>query len=156
MPKAKIHPNQLGFAFDAPQRATAASALAGLESRISEVVGSILNSAAAAGKSRKVIAVEMSELLGDDEVTWQMLDAYASPARNDHKVIMSRFLALVAVCDRHDLLDKIVREIGAAVLVGEEIQTARLGHLDQQIAQLQAERKRVAGQAPLIRGGGQI
>jgi hypothetical protein len=79
-----------------------------------------------------------------------MLNAYASPAREEHKVPMSRFWALIAVTDRFELLDTLLREIGAALLVGEEIHTARLGHIDRQIARLQAERKRIAGVAPII------
>lgn len=149
MAKAKPNPAQLGFAFDAPQLARGAAALAGLERRISGTVGTILNSDE---RTRKVIAAEMSDLL-DEEVSAAMLDAYASPAREGHKVIMSRFLALVAVCDRHDLLDSILREIGAAVLVGPEVHTARIGHLDRQIALLNAERKKLAIQAPLIGEG---
>jgi hypothetical protein len=151
VPKARPHPNQLGFAFEPPRHAVGPAALAGLERRIAGMVGTILNSDT---RSRKVIAAEMSELLGDDDVSEAMLNAYAAPSRPDHKVPMSRALSLVAVTERHDLLDRILREIGAAVLVGEEIKTARLGHLDRQIAQLQAERKTLAD-APLIRSGGQ-
>lgn len=149
MPKAKAHPGQFGFVFDAPKPARGAAALAGLERRICGMVGTILNSDS---RSREVIAAEMSVLL-DEDVSRAMLDAYASPAREGHKVIMSRFMALIAVSDRHDLLDGILREIGAAVLVGQEIHTARIGHIDQQIARLREERQRLAGQAPLIGEG---
>ncbi|MBB5987405.1 hypothetical protein [Sphingobium lignivorans] len=148
MAKAKPHPGQIAFAFDPPAAPVGPAALAGLERRISGATATILNSDP---RSREVIAAEMSVLL-DEEISRAMLDAYASPAREGHKVIMSRFLALVAVCERHDLLDQVLREIGAAVLVGEELHTARLGHLDRQIAKLKIERQRLAGTAPLIRG----
>ncbi len=149
MVKARaVVPGQMGFAFDPPQLADSPAALAGIERRICNAVGVMLNSDE---RRREVIAAEMSVLL-DDEISRAMLDAYASPAREGHKVPMSRFLALVAVCERHDLLDSVLREIGAAVLVGEEVHTARLGHLDRKIAQLSAERKRIAAQAPLIGG----
>ena len=147
MPKAKRHPDQLGFVFDAPTPAKGAGALAGFERRISLTAASILNSDT---RPREVIAAEMSVLL-DEEVSRAMLDAYASPARDQHKVIMSRFLALVAVTGRHDLLDPLLREIGAALLVGEEIKTARLGHLERKIADLQAECQQLKGAAPLFR-----
>jgi hypothetical protein len=68
----------------------------------------------------------MSDLL-DEEVTRFMLDAYASEAREGHNISASRFLALIAVTNRHDILDHILRRIGAAVLVGAEIATARVG-----------------------------
>lgn len=125
------------------------AALAGLEARICRTVGTILNTDA---RSRERIAAEMSELL-DEEISRAMLDAYASPARDGHKVPMSRMLALVAVCARHDLLDPLLREIGAAVLVGEEVHTARIGQIDAQIQRLNEERKRLKTTAPLIRGG---
>lgn len=149
MPKAKAHPNQLGFAFDAPKPATAPAALAGLECRMNVMVGSILNSDP---RSRAVIAAEMSELLGET-ITVAMLDAYSSPAREDHRVPASRLLALVAVTGRHDLLDPIMREIGAGLLVGDEIKTARLGHLSQQMEAIRLEIKELKGEAPTIREG---
>lgn len=148
MGKRTPNPDQFGFAFDVPQLASVAAELAGLEAQIAAACGDILHDDA---RSRELIAAEMSMLLSD-EVSKSMLDAYASAAREGHKVPASRFLALIAVCKRHDILDRIVRHIGAAVLVGEEVHTARLGHLDRQIAGLQAERKRIAAAAPLIRG----
>lgn len=148
MVKARVHPDQLGFVFDEPAPACGEAGLAGLERRVNTMVGSMLNSDE---RSREEIAGAMSAMLGED-VSRAMLDAYSSPARIEHKVPFSRMLALVAVTGRHDLLDLLLREIGAALLVGEEIHTARLGHIERQIAQLQAERKRISGSAPLIRG----
>lgn len=148
MPKGRVHPDQLGFVFEAPRAPSGAAALAGLEARICSTVGSILNSTP---RAREVIAAEMSVILSE-EVSKAMLDAYASPARAEHKVPMSRFLALVAVTGRHDLLDPILREIGAALLVGEEVMTARLGQIDREIARLREEKTKLAATAPLIRG----
>ncbi len=151
MAKAKAHPDQIAFAFTPPTPATLPAALAGLEQRVCRAVATILNSE---DETREVIAARMSELL-DEDISRAMLDAYSSPARTEHKVPMSRFFALVAVTSRHDLLDPLIREIGAAVLVGTEVHTARLGHIDRQIASLKAERQRIAGSAPLIRTGGE-
>ena len=149
MPKAKPHPDQIGFAFEPPLAATAPAALAGLERQICRAAATILNSDP---RAREVIAAEMAVLL-DEEISRAMLDAYASPAREDHRVIMSRFLALVAVTKRHDVLDQVIRPIGAGLLVGEEVMTARLGQLDVQIDRLTRERNKLKGTAPLIRGG---
>lgn len=150
MPKAKVHPDQLGFLFEVPTLPKGEAALAGLERRVNSMVGSILNSDP---RSREEIAGAMSALLSED-VSRAMLDAYASPARDGHRVPFSRLLALVVVTERQDMFDPLMREGGMGVLVGEEVQTARLGHLDRQIAQLQAQRKQIAGSAPLIRMGG--
>lgn len=149
MAKAKKHPGQLAFGFDPPQAASLPAQLAGFEQRICQTVGTILNSD---GRSRWDIAAKVSELL-DEEVSKFMLDSYASPAREEHKVPMSRFLALVAVTGRHDLLDPLIREIGAAIVEGEEVLTVELGHIDRQMAALRDRRKRIADRAPLIRGG---
>jgi hypothetical protein len=149
MVKARPHPNQLAFNLDAPSMASGPAALAGLEARICGTVGTIL---ASDSRSREVIAAEMSVLL-DDDVTKPMLDAYSSPARTEHKVPMSRFFGLVAVTARLDLIDPLVREIGGSVLIGQEVNTARLGHLRQQARALANEIKALEQMAPLILGG---
>lgn len=149
MPKARSNPNQIAFAFDPPKPATHAAALAGMDARIARVVGEALNGDS---RSREVIAAEMSVLL-NVEVSKMMLDGYASPARDGVNISFSRMLALVAVTGRHDLLDRELREIGAAVLVGEEIHTARLGHLKSKITELTAELKAVERMVqPITRG----
>lgn len=150
MAKAKAHPDQLGFLFKAPAPASGDASLAGLEQRICRTVAKILNSD---GRSRELIAAEMSRVL-DEDITRAMLDAYSSPAREGHKVPASRLFALLAVTGRHDLFDPIMREIGAALLVGEEVHTARIGHLSQKLRELQAELKELQRTAPVIREGG--
>lgn len=147
--KARAHPDQLGFTFAEPVARSGAAGLAGLEAQICSTVGMILNSDS---RPREIIAAEMSILLGD-EVSPRMLDAYSSPARAEHKVPMSRFFALVLVTKRHDLLDPLMREIGAALLIGAEVKTARLGQIDREMQRLKEERQKVAMDAPLIRGG---
>lgn len=127
--------NQLAFAFEAPRPATHAAALAGIDARIARMVGEALNSDT---RPREVIAAEMSVLM-EDVVSKAMLDAYSAPGKEDHNISFARMLALISVTKRFDLLDRELRPIGAAVLVGEEIHTARLGHLKTKIAELQAE-----------------
>lgn len=125
------------------------AALAGLEARICATVGSMI---ASAGRPREVIAAEMSVML-DDDISKAMLDAYSSPARDTHRVPMSRFFALTAVTARLDLMDPLIREIGGSVLIGSEVNTARLGHLRQQARKIATEIKALEQMAPLIRGG---
>lgn len=143
------HPNQFAFTFTAPAIPGAPAELAGFEARICRAAGQMLKEDV---RDRAVIAAEMSTLL-DEEVTTHMLNAYASPARPDHKVIMSRFLALVAVTKRHDILDQIVRQIGASVLVGEEVITAQIGQIDRDMERLREKRKRLVQIAPHIGEG---
>lgn len=149
MPKAKPHPNQLPFDFAAPAPSKGVAELAGLERQIAELVGRVL---ASDPRSREEIAGAMSAVL-DDQVSKAMLDAYASGARPDHKVPASRLFALLVVTDRQDLLDPIMRKLGAALLVGDEVKTARLGQVETLIQQLQDERRRLRNDATPIREG---
>lgn len=148
MPKAKAHPDQIGFDFTAPAPSKGVAELAGLERQVNALVGTVL---ASDPRPREVIAAEMSVVL-DDTISKAMLDAYSSPARPDHKVPASRLFALLVVTDRQDLLDPIMRKIGAALLVGDEVRTARLGAVQQRITELQAELRELKISAVPIRG----
>ena len=70
-------------------------------------------------KSREEIAAEMSDYLGGQNVTLNMLQTYASPARRDHKITLERFIAFVAVTGCHDLLG-FVAEFSDYAVVPEE------------------------------------
>lgn len=135
--RPSLDPNQLGFTFEAPQPARREADLAGLDRVVASGVSQALRED---GRSRGEIAGAMSALLSEP-VSTAMLDAYAAESRDDHNISMARALALIAVTDRHDILDYLVRRIGAVLLIGEEINAARIGHLDRQIAALQEEKK---------------
>lgn len=140
---------QLGFTFDPPAPAHRAADLAGLDRMVAASVALALNED---GRSRHEIAGAMSALL-DEPVTKLMLDAYASEARDCHNISAARALAMVAVTERFDLLDALLRRIGAALLVGEELHAARLGHLQAQRAKLDQEIRMMRGHAqPIERG----
>jgi hypothetical protein len=145
-----IDASQLGFTFEPPMPARRDADLAGLDRMIAASVGVALKEDA---RSREEIAGAMSALLAEP-VTKMMLDAYASEARGDHNISAARLLALVAATERYDLLDPMLRRIGAAVLVGEELHAARLGSLQAQKRALDAEiRKYQAAAQPITRGG---
>ncbi len=141
--------DQLVFTFDAPKAAQAEADLAGLDRMVAASVGRALHDDR---RTRHEIAGAMSALLAND-TTKSMLDAYAAEAKEAWNISVHRFLALIAVTARYDILDALVRRIGAAVLVGEEIHTAQLGHIDRQIAELKAQRKQLEGGARPIRRG---
>lgn len=141
--------DQIAFVFEAPTPAAFPAALAGMDARTARTVAEALNND---GRTREVIAAEMSVLL-DIEVSKLILDGYASPARECVNISFARMLALIAVTKRFDLLDRELRQIGAAVLVGEEIHAARLGHLKSKIVELTAELKAAERLAkPITRG----
>ncbi|MES2753130.1 MAG: DNA transposition protein [Pseudomonadota bacterium] len=146
---ASIDPGQLGFTFDPPAPARLDADLAGLGRKFAAIVSLALKDDP---RSREEVAGAMSALLGED-VSKMMLDAYASEARKEHAIPAHRLWALIAVTDRLDLLDAAARRIGAALLVGEELHAARLGSLQAQRDRLDAEIKKMRGQAqPITRG----
>lgn len=141
--RALIDASQLGFMFDERPPASLDAGLAGLDRMIAGAVAVALRED---GRPREVIAGEMSAMLGCT-VTKPMLDAYAAESREDFNISAARAIALVAVTNRYDLLDAMLRPIGATVLVGNEIHAARLGHLTKQRDQLNAEIKKMSAQA---------
>lgn len=138
--------DQFAFTFDAPQPATRPAELAGMDARIARTVAEILKED---DRDRLVIAAQMTVLLSE-EVSKAMLDAYASPARDGHNISFARMCALIAVTNRFDLLDRELRAIGAAVLVGDEIYTAQVGHISSEIARLQGQLKTLQRMNPTI------
>lgn len=147
--RASIDPSQLGFTFVPPAPARRDADLAGLDRVVAATVAAALKGD---GRSREEIAGAVSALLAEP-VTKLMLDAYASEAREAHNISGGRLLALIAVTERFDLLDGLVRRIGAALLVGEELHAARLGHLLSQRAQIDGQIKKMRGDAkPIERG----
>lgn len=146
MPKAKAHPGQLGFDWNVPVPAQGEGALAGFERRVNALVGTIL---ASDPRSRYDIAARMSELL-DEDISKSMLDAYSSPARDDHRVPFSRLAALVLVTDRQDLLRDVMGTLGVSLLIGAEVETARIGQLEQMIERARREVREIKGRAQPI------
>ena len=57
----------------------------------------------------------MSEFLGD-HVTVNMLNAYASPARQDHPISMARFISLLHATKDRRLLELLAEPLGWAVI----------------------------------------
>lgn len=123
--RGTLDDSQLAFSFAAPRPATMDGDLAGLRQLIASGVARMLREDP---RSRFEVAGRVSALMAE-EVTKNMLDAYASEAREQHNVSAERFLALVAATERFDILDAILARVGARVLVGEEMHAARLGHL---------------------------
>lgn len=146
MAKTRAPVGQFAFTFEAPKPARLPAELAGMDARIARTVAEILKHD---DRDRAVIAAEMSVLLAD-EISAHMLNHYASPAKAEYNISFARMLALVAVTTRFDLLDREMRAIGAALLVGDEIYAAEVGHISSEIAQLQQRLKSLQRLHPTI------
>lgn len=134
---------QMAFTFDPLPPTASAGSLAGFEKQIASAVSLMLKDDQ---RTRNLVAAGVSDLL-DDEVSKQMLDAYCSEAKDTHNISFGRMLALVAETGRYDVLNGLLSRIGARLVVGEEVLTVELGHLEaqrQQIAERIATLRKVA------------
>lgn len=99
--------------------------LANLERIVSSAVAFCLNKST---DCREEIAESVTFLLGEN-VTKLMLDAYASEARKGHAISFHRFLAIISVTRRYDILDAVVKLIGGRFLIGEQLDAYQVGEL---------------------------
>ncbi len=77
------------------------------------------------------VAARMSRLTGKD-VSKNMLDAYASDAREDHNLPFYLIPALETVCESHALTAWLADVRGGRLLIGREALNAELGRLERQ------------------------
>jgi len=99
---------------------------------------------------RMAVAEHMSAFLGE-KVTRNMLDAYASSAREDHVINLPRYLALAdATDDAQRLLQALAAPFGLAVVENRYVPAIRDAMLTDRIEELQDQRKaqRRAWKAP--------
>ncbi|HUO23667.1 MAG TPA: hypothetical protein VMU59_14215 [Caulobacteraceae bacterium] len=141
-----FNPQQLGFDFETPAGVAGEGSLANLERKIASAVGRILKDDP---RSRFEIAGGVSALLEDD-VTKMMLDAYAAEAREGHNISFARMLALIAETQRFDILDSLLHLIGCKLVVGEEVLTVEMGHIQVLLDQLQERQRVLKKVAPAI------
>lgn len=85
---------------------------ASLPARISRAVATALNESKL---SRPAIAKAMSAYLGED-VSVAMVHAYASQARDTHRISVARFLALIHATGDRRLLELLAAPMGWAVI----------------------------------------
>ncbi|MFZ5466625.1 MAG: hypothetical protein ACOZAI_05125 [Pseudomonadota bacterium] len=85
----------------------------------------------AAPYDRYEVAARMSRLTGKD-VSKNMLDAYASDAREDHNPPFYLMPILEVVCESHAATQWLAEVRGGRLLIGREALHAELGRLERQ------------------------
>lgn len=135
--RSSLCDSQIVFDFGVPERASEAGDMAGFSKM---VAGSVSKMLGQDGRDRQAIAKAMSQLMGE-RVSKEMLDAYASEARDEHNISAARWWALVAATGRYDIADAIAKEAGARIISGEEIVVTEIGHLQAEIAERQERLK---------------
>lgn len=112
--------------FSVPQPVLSIPGLGNYGSQVSELVSEILKGSEL---DRYEVAARMSRLSGDD-VSKNMLDAWASPARADHNLPLYRAALLEEVCASHVLTNWQVTLRGGRVAYGRDALNAELGRLE--------------------------
>lgn len=111
-----------------------------LRSRISRAVSQALT---ASGMTRDEVAAGMSDYLGED-ISKNMLDAYASQAREGHTITLERFVALVEVTGQTGLLGFVADAFGLVVVPAKYAELIELHFIDEQQAELERRRQALA------------
>lgn len=125
---------------------------ASIAGKVCRGVSVSLKEAAEQGLSREDIARAMSDFLGA-EVSKNMLDAYASQAREDHIINVVRFIALIHATKDRRLLEMIAEMFGWAVIDRKYLRLIKLGALqdrrDDMTREIEAERRQAKAEGLL-------
>jgi len=116
--------------------------------RLSRAVAAALHDAE---DCRETIAARMSAFLGE-RVSPAMLDAYASQAREDHKISVPRFLALLHATRDRRLLELLAEPMGWAVIERRHLPLIEVAAIREREDELRRHREHLMRQARM--GGG--
>ena len=103
--------------------------------RMTRAVAACLHDADDAGRSREDIAGAMSDFLGE-RVTLNMLNAYASQARDTHSIPVVRLVALLHATRDQRLLELLAEPMGWAVVDRKFLPLIELGALQEKADEL--------------------
>lgn len=92
------------------------------------------------GKSREQVAAAMSAYL-DQEISKNMLDAYASPSREEHHISLERFVALIDATGSFGLLGFIASEFGHVVVPEKYRDLIEMHMIDEQLEKQNARKQ---------------
>lgn len=91
-------------------------------------------------ESRAVVALKLGELTGKD-ITEAVLNSWTAPSQTTHRPPAEMVAAFCRVTNNLDLVNVIVGPLDCYVLPGTDTLRAELGRLEEEIKELQAERK---------------
>ena len=120
--------------------------------RLARAVAASLKDCDDAGVTREDIASRMGEFLGE-RVSVNMLNAYASPARDDHTISVTRLMALLHATRDQRLLELLAEPLGWAVVDRKFLPLIELAATREKIDELE---KRVRASRALARKGGAL
>lgn len=102
------------------------------------------------GKSREEISRQMSAFL-DQAITVNMLDAYASPARENHKITLERFIALLDATECYGLLAFVCQFAGYVAVPERYANIIEIWRNDREIEERQRRRDALLGKVRMLK-----
>lgn len=102
------------------------------------------------GKTREEISRQMSAYL-DQAITVNMLDAYASPARENHKISLERFIALLDVTECYGLLAFVCQFAGYVAVPARYADIIEIWRNDREIEERQRRRDALVGKVRALK-----
>ena len=106
-----------------------------IEARVSRAIAAALKDSVS---DRQAVAEAMGEFLGQ-RVTKNMLDAYASVAREDHPITIARFVALLHATRDRRLRELIAEPLGWAVIDRKMLPLIELAAVQEKQRELHAQ-----------------
>ena len=106
-----------------------------IEARVSRAIAAALKDSVS---DRQAVAEAMGDFLGQ-RVTKNMLDAYASVAREDHPITIARFVALLHATRDRRLLELIAEPLGWAVIDRKMLPLIELAAVQEKQRELHAQ-----------------
>lgn len=116
--------------------------------RVSQAIKRALGEAKDNGRDRHDVARRMSDILGVD-VSWHILNAYVSQARETHTISLARFKALVRATGCLWLWNVVLEGEGLTLLQGDEAVHAQASLARKRGQALLDEAKRLEKLAPI-------
>ncbi len=104
-----------------------------------QIARAISHALAESGLSREETATAMSDYLGQ-EVTKNMIDAYASQARETHKITLERFIALIEVTKNIGLAGFVAQFFGHIVVPTKYGELIDLHYTEEKLEELEQKR----------------
>lgn len=114
-----------------------------LEARISRAVSVALQEC---GLTRQQVAERMTAFLGE-RVSVPMVNAYASPARAEHAISLTRFIALVHATGDRRLLEFLAEPAGLAVVERQHVPLIEVAMIGERRAELKRREEALWRQA---------
>ena len=110
---------------------------ASFKSRVAKAVSTTLKEC---GMTREEIAKKMTDYLGE-EVSKAMLDAYASEARGEHNITLSRLMALIHVTKDLRIIQELVSPLGHVIVEEKWVHAINDAIYADRIKELEKQRK---------------